>query len=200
VLGPASMIEAVAQGRIAASAMDRQLGGSGDIEEKLLPGEWEANPRIGREEGFNRRRRVPPVRCKLFEGEGWDEEEKGYGDSMARAEAGRCLKCDLAVKIHDAILPPESWLEFNEATVSGFTEGPGVFQLLNADKNVLTIKGVENLRAGLEEQVAKGGGAKYFVFEEAAMYTSRESQLIQAYVQEHGKMPGGGNDELDELF
>jgi hypothetical protein len=32
------------------------------------------------------------------------------------------------------------------------------------------------------------------------MYTSRESQMIQAYLQEHGKMPGGGSDELDDLF
>ncbi len=200
VLGPATMIEAVAQGRIAASAMDRQLGGSGDIEEKLLPAEWEANPRIGREEGFNRRRKVPPVMCKPFEGEGWDEEEKGYGDAMARAEAGRCLKCDLAVKIHDATLPPESWLEFNEATVSGITEGPGVIQLLDADKNVLMIKGVENLRAGISGHLWKNEKARYFVFEEAAMYTSRESQMIQDYLQQYGKMPGGGSSELDELF
>jgi hypothetical protein len=32
------------------------------------------------------------------------------------------------------------------------------------------------------------------------MYTSRESQMIQAYLQQHGKMPGGGADELDDLF
>ena len=33
VLGPSSLIESVAQGRIAASAIDRQLGGDGNIEE-----------------------------------------------------------------------------------------------------------------------------------------------------------------------
>lgn len=200
VLGPATMIEAVAQGRIAASAMDSQLGGDGDIEEKLLPGIWEANPRIGRDEGFNRRRKVSPVMHKPFEGEGLDGEERGYDDDMARAEAGRCLKCDLAENIRDAILPPESCLELNEAAVSGITEGPGVLQLLDADKNVLMIKGVENLRAGISEHLGKNGEARYFVFEEAALYTSRESQMIQDYLQQYGKMPGGGSGEMDELF
>ena len=61
-----------------------------------------------------------------------------------------------------------------------------------------------NFQAGLQEQLDKAvgsdNGAKYFVFEEAAMYTSRESQMMQAYLQEHGKMPGGGSDELDDLF
>ena len=62
------------------------------------------------------------------------------------------------------------------------------------------IKGVENLRQGLTEQIERGGDAVAFIFEEAAMYTSRESQMMQAYLQEHGKMPGGGSDELDDLF
>jgi len=200
VLGPATLIEAVAQGRIAAAAMDRQLGGDGDIEEKLLPESREADPHIGRDEGFNRRRKVHPIMLKPAARKGWDEVEQGFDDAMARAEAGRCLKCDLAAKIQDAVLPPESWLEFNEAAVSGVSREPGVFQLLDAEKNVLLIKGVESLRAGLSEQLGKNGEAKYFVFEEAAMYTSRESQMIQAYLQQYGKMPGGGSDELDELF
>ena len=200
VLGPATLIEAVAQGRIAAAAMDRQLGGDGDIEEKLLPEKWEANPHIGREEGFNQRRKVHPIMLKPAERKGWDEVEQGFDDAMARDEAGRCLKCNLAAKIHDAMLPPESWLEFTEATISGITAEPGAFQLLDADKNVLMIKGVESLRAGLSEQLGKNEKARYFVFEEAAMYTSRESQMIQAYLQQYGKMPGGGSAELDDLF
>ncbi len=31
------------------------------------------------------------------------------------------------------------------------------------------------------------------------MYTKRETELLQQYMQKHGKMPGGG-DESDELF
>jgi len=199
VLGPATLIEAVAHGRIAAAAMDRQLGGDGDIEEKLLP-DQEPDPYLGREEGFNRRHRIHPILLEPAQRANWDEVEKGMDDAMARSEAGRCLKCDLAPRIMDAVLPPESWLEFNEATISRVTAEPGVFQLLDSDKNVLMIKGVESLRSGLAEQLGKNENAKYFAFEEAAMYTSRESQMIQAYLQQYGKMPSGGSDEMDDLF
>jgi len=199
VLGPSTLIESVAHGRIAAAAIDRELGGDGDIEEKLLP-DWDTDPRIGREEGFNRRRKIHPILLAPQRRQNWDEVERGYDDASARAEASRCLKCNLAPKILDAPLPPESWLDFDADAIAGVPAAPGVFQLLDADRNVLMIKGVENLRAGLNEQFGGGGAARFFVFEEAALYTSRESQLIQAYLQQYGKMPGGGAGELDDLF
>ena len=31
------------------------------------------------------------------------------------------------------------------------------------------------------------------------MYSKRESELLQRYLQQHGEMPTGG-DELDDLF
>ena len=130
----------------------------------------------------------------------WDEVERGFDDVQARAEAGRCLKCNLACEIADAVLPPESWLQFEGAVVQAVSEESGVFQLLDADRNVLMIKGVANLREGLQQQLERNQSARYFVFEEAALYTSRESQMMQAYLQQYGKMPGGGADELDELF
>ncbi|HYA60112.1 MAG TPA: FAD-dependent oxidoreductase, partial [Burkholderiaceae bacterium] len=200
VLGPATLIESVAQGRIAAAAMDRQLGGDGNIEEKLLADEPQPNPYIGRHEGFNRWRRREPIMLKPEQRVGWDEVERGFSDEQARAEASRCLKCDLAPRIMEAVLPPASWLDFTTETVEGITQDAGVFQLLDADKNVLMIKGVAALREGLREQIGRNEAARYFVYEPAAMYTSRESQMIQAYLQQYGKMPGGGADELDELF
>ncbi len=200
VLGPSTLIESVAHGRLAAAAMDRQLGGDGDIEEKLLDDGWDTNPRIGRDEGFNSRRKIHPIMLAPAGRTGWDEVERGFEDADARSEASRCLKCNLAPKIADAVLPPESWLEFNPEVVSGMTFESGVFQLLDADKNVLMIKGVDNLYEGLTGQLGRVEAAKYFVFEEAPLYTSRESQLIQAYLQQYGKMPGGGADELDDLF
>ncbi len=42
--------------------------------------------------------------------------------------------------------------------------------------------------------------AKFFAFEEEPMYTKRESELLQMYIQQHGQMPGGGDNELDDLF
>ena len=200
VLGPSTLIESVAHGRLAASAMDRQLGGDGNIEEKLLDDGWVTDPRIGREDGFNRRRKIHPIMLEPARRTGWDEVERGFADADARAEGARCLKCNLAPRIADAVLPPESWLEFTPEAVSATTAESGVFQLLDADKNVLMIKGVENLHEGLAGQLGRVEAARYFVFEEAPLYTSRESQLIQAYLQQYGKMPGGGADELDDLF
>ncbi len=200
VLGPSTLIESIAQGRLAAAAMDRQLGGDGNIEEKLLDDSWETSPFLGADPGFNKLHRFHPILLAPLERAGWGEVEKGFDDATARAEAARCLKCNLAPRITDAVLPPESWLEYSAAVVAAISTEAGVFQLLDADKNVLTIKGVDNLRMGLQEQLGRNDAAVAFTFEEAAMYTSRESQMIQAYLQEHGKMPGGGSDELDDLF
>ena len=57
-----------------------------------------------------------------------------------------------------------------------------------------------NLRQALEEVLQQGKDAKYVLFEEDPMYTKRESELLQQYMKEHGRMPGGGADELDDLF
>ena len=32
------------------------------------------------------------------------------------------------------------------------------------------------------------------------MYSQRESELIQKYLQEQGRMPGDGADDLDDLY
>ena len=50
------------------------------------------------------------------------------------------------------------------------------------------------------EQLEENEKAAWFEFEEDKMYSQRESELIQQYLQEHGEMPGGGDDELDDLF
>ena len=200
VLGPASLIEAVAQGRKAAAAMDAFLGGDGDIEEKLLPQDWDTDPHIGREDGFNQKERFHPIFIANDQRNNWNEVELGFNAVTAQAEALRCLKCNLAANLEDMVLPPEAWLDFSVDAVAALSQESGVFQLLDADKNVLMIKGVESLRQGLTEQLGRNQAATSFIFEEAPMYTQRESQVMQAYLQQHGKMPGGGSDELDDLF
>ncbi len=201
VLGPSTLIESVAQGRIAAAAMDAFLGGDGDIEETLLPEDWDTDPHIGREEGFNQKKRFHPLMIAPGRRDNWDEVELGLAQSDARAEALRCLKCNLAANIEDMVLPPESWLEFNPASVATVGTEAGVYQLLDADKKVLAIKGVDNLRAGLETMLDKADVARFFVVEEAPFFSQRENQLVQAYMQQYGAMPPGvGADEMDDLF
>jgi NADPH-dependent glutamate synthase beta subunit-like oxidoreductase len=109
VLGPSTLIDSVAQGRLAAIAIDRQLGGDGDIEENLLPDNSKTSSYLGADPGFNQRRRVHPVVLIPAERGGWDEVECGYrnGDD-ARAEAARCLKCNLTPMMASAVLPPKA--------------------------------------------------------------------------------------------
>jgi NADH-quinone oxidoreductase subunit F len=94
VTGPASVIEAIAGGRKVASAVDRFLGGDGDITETLAPPEEaEAGEMV---EESEERPRVPiperPVSERLSDG---GEVEIGYSEEQALQEAGRCLRCDL---------------------------------------------------------------------------------------------------------
>jgi hypothetical protein len=123
----------------------------------------------------------------------------GYSESLARREAARCLQCDLRLTLSAPILPPEEWLAFGAEKIAVVPATDGVYQLLDADKNIIKIAGVQNLRTALEEQLASNDKARYFVFEQDRLYTQRESELLQQYLQQHGKLPEG-NDELADLF
>jgi len=197
---PGSVIDAIASGRRAAGAIDRYLGGSGDIDEVLFE-RPEPDPRLGRDEGFADWHRVMAP-CLLPEErtKGFSQIDLGFDEKMATEEAKRCLQCDLRLMISPVTHPPEKWLEFSEASVNEVPEIEGVYQLLDEAKNVLSIRGVANLHEALKGQLESNTKAKYFIFEEDRMYTQRESELIQQYLQKHGKLPEGGEDELDDLF
>lgn len=108
VYGTRSVIQAIAAGRDAASEIDRYLGGDGDISEVLAPVE-EPSQWIGRVEGFAYKTRKAPVVKKA------EERENNFklfdfgicGEDICQ-EAGRCLQCDLRLKI----TPPRLWGDF----------------------------------------------------------------------------------------
>jgi NADPH-dependent glutamate synthase beta subunit-like oxidoreductase/ferredoxin len=99
VTGTTSVIEAIASGRNGAVVVDRYLGGSGEIDEVLVPVE-KPEPGLGRREGFARETRVdhsrlPPEErvisfCQIVH----DLDEKA-----GIAESHRCLQCDLRLKM-----------------------------------------------------------------------------------------------------
>ncbi|MDZ4246189.1 MAG: FAD-dependent oxidoreductase [Dehalococcoidia bacterium] len=93
VSGPASVIEAIATGRLAASSIDRYLGGTGDMEEILAPPETELKPREV-EEGDKGRPHMGLKTVKERIGS-FVQVEEGYTPEQAVEEAGRCLRCDL---------------------------------------------------------------------------------------------------------
>jgi len=156
---------------------------------------------IGREEGFAPRSRVsfpcaaPEERCT-----GFREIEGTYSAEDAVAEAKRCLQCDLRLMIAEPAAPPERWLELNRANVDQVPAAEGVFILAGPDKRPTAIKGTANIQAGLLERLAAGTEARLFLWEEDRMYTKRESELIQQHLKQYGELPGGGDDELDDLF
>ncbi len=95
VTGPASVVEAIAHGRRAAEAIDRYLGGDGDISETLAPPEdLAALPELRAETDARRRlaMRTVGVQSRV---RGFGRVERGFSREEAIAEASRCLRCDL---------------------------------------------------------------------------------------------------------
>jgi NADH-quinone oxidoreductase subunit F len=95
VSGPATVIEAIADGRQAAISIDRYLGGSGVIDETLAPPEGEVAPV---EEAEEKRRPLIPALPLEQRHNSFAEVELSLDDGMAIEEARRCLRCDLEEK------------------------------------------------------------------------------------------------------
>ena len=106
VTGPASVIGAIAHGRLAASSIDKYLGGNGIIDESLAS-KLEPNPVFGQDFDFIYRHqpKMPNIsdRERL---EGFTEVELGYEQKTGIDEAKRCLRCDMRLSISSTVKPP----------------------------------------------------------------------------------------------
>ncbi|MDP1992296.1 MAG: FAD-dependent oxidoreductase [Syntrophales bacterium] len=99
VSGPSTIIQAIAQGRLACTSIDRFLGGTGSIPE-LLSKESDTEPPETAPRGAVKpsvRKIALKKRCTTF-----DPVEQTYGKKAAMAEAVRCLSCDL--RSYDVII------------------------------------------------------------------------------------------------
>ncbi len=202
VRGPSSVIDALAEGRRAAVGIDKYLGGNGLYDnapqlDKLDVPQLSSDALSLR---FPRHKSVaadPRQRTSSF-----TLIEQTLDEKSARAEARRCLECHLRQLITPVTLPPDKWHSLNQEEIDQVPATEGVFQLLDAEKKILRISGTQNLQQDLQDCLNDPGAAEYFIYEEDPMYTKRESELIQQYLQEHGEMPGGagGDDDLDDLF
>jgi len=106
VTGPASVIGAIAQGRVAAAAIDRYLGGKGQIEEALAPIE-EMDPLFGEDANFSEKKQpaMPELEVNKRQGN-FTEVEFGYSEQAAIDEARRCYKCHYRLKLSHPMQPP----------------------------------------------------------------------------------------------
>jgi formate dehydrogenase beta subunit len=107
VTGPDSVIRAIAAGRVAASNIDKYLGGKGNIEEELTT-ERSIGPCAGpTPEDFVPQKRVkmpvlPPEKVK----NNFTEVELGLYSDDAVAEGKRCFQCGFRYQIHPPPCPP----------------------------------------------------------------------------------------------
>jgi len=192
---PGAIIHAIAAGRKAAESIDKALGGTGEIREVLFE-RTAPDQNIGRDEGFAGWPREKAPELALDQRQGFDEISLGYPDDHAVKEAKRCLQCDLRLYMGCNPSPPSKWLAFTYENISQIPEEEGVYQLFDEEHNIIAIKGTANLLNSLMQEMDDNEKAAFFEYEEDKMFSKRESELIQQYLQEHGEMPGGGDDDL----
>ena len=92
VLGPATVIEGIAQGRRAAESIDRYLGGNGDITEHLSAMNETPEREGAPLDGLRPERTMIAHEQRLHS---FDGVEIGWSKEEAEREASRCLRCDL---------------------------------------------------------------------------------------------------------
>jgi NADPH-dependent glutamate synthase beta subunit-like oxidoreductase len=192
VLDEFSIAKSLATVRRAVEEIDKFLGGNGfsQVVSQERPDFW-----LGRIANFAELKRV---KMPVSEGKDFELVELGFGKDEAVSEAIRCLRCDLRLRLEPPPLPPEEFMELAAEKIASAPETEGVVRLFDAEMNVIFIKGTENIRSLLEEYL-EDPDVKYFAYEEDKMFTKRESELIQEFLQKHGRMPKY-NDELDDLF
>jgi NADPH-dependent glutamate synthase beta subunit-like oxidoreductase len=204
VTQPGSVIDSIAAGRCSAASIDKYLGGDGVIDEQFLP-DNSTLEKPEKVEAIANRPRMEEAKLDSSQRLCYDELCLGFDGSAAVEEAQRCLCCNLRLELPDVILPPEDMLTFTAENVNAVPDNlEGVFQLLDGEKNILVIKGTADVKSGLLEALENSENSKYFIYEEDPMYSKRESELIQVYLQKHGSMPpgdgAGGGDDMDDLF
>ena len=130
---------------------------------------------------------------------GFDEVELPLDKNKGIDEANRCLQCDICLFLSKVPEPPVDLLPFIAENIALVPEKAGVYTLFDEEKNIIEIKGTTNLQQILKEKFTTKDNIKFFKFEEDPMFSKRESELLQQYIQQHGEMPSG-SDDLDDLF
>jgi NADH-quinone oxidoreductase subunit F len=94
VSGPSTVVESIQQGKMAASEIDKYLGGDGEVVKKE---NFERNISSPILEEQKSRVKMPTILLSERK-RGFKEVEKGYSLDQAVEEASRCLRCDVKEK------------------------------------------------------------------------------------------------------
>jgi formate dehydrogenase major subunit len=123
VLGPATVVEAVAQGRRAAFSIDAFLKGERYVEEKpfnISRGALEEIDKVRLYEGIEKRpRKHMPVLRPEERRDNFKEIELGYQEEAAREEAKRCLRCGCLAQDYCQLRKWAQQLEIEPPKVKG---------------------------------------------------------------------------------
>ena len=194
--GASTVVNAIADGKKASEEISKYLSYK---TEPIKAKEDRPNPWLGSESSFAQRCRLKMKLLPVDKRSGnFAPVDLGFDKNQAVEEANRCLQCNRRTFLSPVIYPPSEWKELTANCVSLVPDAEGVYLLADANKEILTIKGTTNLHQDIESNTSNVQ-AKYFKYEETQMYTMRETELIQQYVQRHGKMPQG-DDDLSELY
>jgi NADPH-dependent glutamate synthase beta subunit-like oxidoreductase len=101
--GPGAIIDAIAAGRRAATAIDKFLEGDGVISEHYAEKPDTASYTGVRERGFADLGRGAAPHLPLEERKNFKEVDLCFSDEQAVSEAKRCLQCDLEIKLAKAM-------------------------------------------------------------------------------------------------
>ena len=117
--GPASAVEAMAEGRRAASLIDRYLGGRG-LDEGWQEVKFFDRGLLwrGQKENFYDRDRIEMAELPVAERTGsFALPQLGYSAGEGQDEADRCLKCHLRFLLSPVVLPPAVPAETRQASI-----------------------------------------------------------------------------------
>lgn len=117
----------------------------------------------------------------------------------ALMDKGLAWKKKAELKLAPVILPPEDDLALTEENIKKVPEVSGVYQLFDEKQEIIYIRGADNIRKDLHEKYKSVEKARFFRFEEHGMYTMRENELLERFLNKNGKLPEV-NNEISDLY
>lgn len=85
------------------------------------------------------------------------------------------------------------WIVFNRETAQAAPEKEGVYEIGDEKQAIIYIHGTDNIRRELLDHFQDGLSyiepARFFRYEDAFMYTSRESEHIRLFMRSNAQLP-----------
>jgi ferredoxin len=117
----------------------------------------------------------------------------------ALMDKGLAWKKKAELKLIPVVLPPEDERELTEDNIKAVPDISGVYELLDEKRQVLYIRGADNIRSDLRTKWKTVDNARYFRYEEHGMYTMRENEMVEKFLKKYGRLPEV-NNEIADLY